>query len=83
MKPFISDTAIVKNSDIGDDTKIWEFANIFGCKIGQNCTIGSYVEITDNVSIGNNNYYIVKNNKCITVNKQILKAYFSGIEKSL
>ena len=54
MKPFISDTAIVKNSDIGDDTKIWEFANIFGCKIGQNCTIGSYVEITDNVSIGNN-----------------------------
>ena len=36
-----------------------------------------------NVSIGNNNYYIVKNNKCITVNKQILKAYFSGIEKSL
>ena len=54
MKPFISDTAVVKNANIGEDTKIWEFANIFGCKIGKNCNIGSYVEITDNVNIGNN-----------------------------
>jgi len=36
-----------------------------------------------NVSIGNNNYYIVNKNKCITVNRQALKAYFSSIEKSL
>ena len=54
MKNFISDTAIVKNSNIGKDTKIWEFANIYGCKIGKNCNIGSYVEITDDVSIGDN-----------------------------
>jgi acetyltransferase-like isoleucine patch superfamily enzyme len=50
----ISDTAIVKDSKIGNKTKIWEFANIFGCEIGTNCSIGSYVEIQSNVSIGNN-----------------------------
>ena len=36
-----------------------------------------------NVSIGNNNYYIVNENKYLTVNRQVLKAYFSGIERSL
>ena len=35
MKPFISETAIVKNSEIGNYTKIWQFANIFGCTIGE------------------------------------------------
>jgi len=54
MKPSIQDTAIVKNAQIGDDTKIWEFANIYGCEIGSNCNIGSFVEIQSNVKVGNN-----------------------------
>ena len=54
MSFFKSDTAIVKNSTIGKGTKVWEFANIFGCNIGKKCNIGSYVEITNEVKIGNN-----------------------------
>jgi len=49
-----SNTAIVKDSKIGKGTKIWEFANIYGCEIGCNCNIGSYVEMQSNVHIGNN-----------------------------
>ena len=34
-----------------------------------------------NISIANTNYYIVREHKCIKINRSILKAYFSGIEK--
>ena len=34
-----------------------------------------------NVGIANKNYYIVKNEKCVKINRTSLKAYFSGIEK--
>lgn len=54
MNAMISKTAIVKDSIIGDKTRIWEFANVYGCKIGKNCNIGSYVEVQSNVRIGNN-----------------------------
>jgi len=52
MKRIINKTAIVKDSNIGANTKIWEFANIYGCRIGSQCTIGSYVEIQEGVKIG-------------------------------
>ena len=35
-----------------------------------------------NISIANTNYYIVREDKCIKINRSILKAYFSGIEKN-
>ena len=54
MSSFISNSAIVKESKIGQGTNIWEFANVYGCKIGKNCNIGSYVEVQNNVRIGNN-----------------------------
>ena len=50
----ISKTSIVKDSKIGTNTNIWEFANIYGCVIGKNCMIGPYVEIQSNALIGNN-----------------------------
>ena len=50
---MISNSAIVKDSKIGEGTKIWKFANIYGCVIGRNCNIGSYVEIQNDVCIGN------------------------------
>lgn len=50
----ISPTSMVKNSKIGSGTKIWEFANLYGCEIGENCMIGSYVEIQPEVKVGNN-----------------------------
>ena len=34
-----------------------------------------------NVSISNNNYYIVDNNKCKKINRNKITAYFRGIEK--
>ena len=51
---MISKTAIVKDSEIGENTNIYEFANVYGAKIGKNCKIGSYVEVQNNVRIGNN-----------------------------
>ena len=54
MNYFKSDTAIANNASIGSGTKIWHYANIYGCTIGKNCTIGSYTEVQNNVQIGNN-----------------------------
>ena len=44
--------SIIKDCQIGDNTKIWHFVNMYGCKIGKNCNIGSYVEIQNDVTIG-------------------------------
>ena len=49
----ISEAAIVKDSQVGEGTDIWQFANVYGCSIGKNCTIGSFVEIQSEVTIGN------------------------------
>ena len=54
MNYFKSDTAIVNNASIGRGTKIWHFANVYGCTIGKNCTIGAYTEVQKDVHIGNN-----------------------------
>jgi acetyltransferase-like isoleucine patch superfamily enzyme len=50
-----SETAIIREDvNIGGGTEIWNFANLYGCNIGQNCLIGSYVEIQKDVKIGDN-----------------------------
>jgi len=54
MNYFKADTAIVNNASIGKGTKIWHHANVFGCAVGENCTIGAYTEIQKDVYIGNN-----------------------------
>lgn len=51
---MISKTAIIKNVKIGGGTKIWHYANLYGCEIGKNCTVGSHVEIQNDVRIGDN-----------------------------
>lgn len=51
---FAAPTAIIKNCDIGKNTKIWDYTNIYGCRLGENCNIGAFTEIQDNVEIGNN-----------------------------
>jgi len=45
---------IIENADIGEDTVIRDFVNIFGCKIGKNCKIAAFVEIQKGATIGNN-----------------------------
>ena len=41
---------------IGKNTKIWQPSNLYGdnLEIGNNCKIDAFVEIQDNVKIGNN-----------------------------
>ena len=54
MNYFKSDSAIITNCDIGKDVKIWNYANLYGCTIGEKSTIGSYTEIQSDVIIGKN-----------------------------
>lgn len=47
--------AIKKNVRLGKKTKIFHknLVNLYGCKIGDDCIIGAFVEIRDDVKIGN------------------------------
>lgn len=47
---------IAPDVKIGKNTKIFhpELVNIYGCTIGDNCKIGTFVEIQKGVKIGNN-----------------------------
>jgi len=49
---MISKTSVVKDTEIGKNTEIFEFVNIYGSKIGRDCKIGSFVEIQNDTSIG-------------------------------
>lgn len=40
------------HAEVGTGTKIWHYCNIYGCKIGKDCNIGSFVEIQKDVVIG-------------------------------
>ena len=43
---------ITPDTVIGDGTVIWNFVNLWGCKIGRDCVISSFVEIGRGVEIG-------------------------------
>ncbi|HLC39838.1 MAG TPA: acyltransferase [archaeon] len=45
---------VIDNCKIGQNTKIMNFVNLYGCEIGDNCLIGPFVEIQNGVKIGNN-----------------------------
>tara|TARA_A100001015_G_C14804596_1_gene638362 strand:+ start:79 stop:591 length:513 start_codon:yes stop_codon:yes gene_type:complete len=51
---FIAETAIVNESKIGSGAKIWHYANLYGCLVGEGSTIGTYVEVQSDVVIGRN-----------------------------
>lgn len=51
--PLILESKIV-DVEFGENVKIVNPANIYGCKIGSNCFVGPFVEIQKSVSIGNN-----------------------------
>lgn len=48
-----SGNSVIKDCDIGLNTKIWNFVNLYGCTIGNNCNVGSFVEIQSDVVVGN------------------------------
>lgn len=49
-----SNSQQIRSCSIGSNTKIFHFVNLYDCSIGNNCTVGSFVEIQKNVKIGNN-----------------------------
>jgi len=42
----------IQDTEIGDDTIVRDFVNLYGCKIGKGCRIAAYVEIQRGVTIG-------------------------------
>lgn len=45
---------IIEETTIGEGTIIRNFVNIYGCRIGRNCKIASFVEIQRGVVVGDN-----------------------------
>ena len=76
MNYYKSNTALVSNSEIGRGTKISDFANIYGCKIGNHSTIGSYTEIQKDVIIGD--YVIISSHTFICSLVEIRNEVFIG-----
>jgi len=44
----------IVNVKLGENVKIFDFVNIYGCTIGDNTKVGTFVEIQKNVLIGKN-----------------------------
>ncbi len=42
----------IQDAEIGEDTIVRDFVNLYGCKIGNGCRIAAYVEIQRGVKIG-------------------------------
>ncbi len=42
----------IDDSSIGKGTIVWDFVNLFGCEIGEDCKVGSFVEIGRGVTVG-------------------------------
>ena len=47
----ISAAVIVKDSQVGEGTDIWNFANVYGCSIGKNCTLAGCCAVVDNIEV--------------------------------
>jgi UDP-2-acetamido-3-amino-2,3-dideoxy-glucuronate N-acetyltransferase len=43
---------LIRDCEIGEGTKIWNFVNMYGCKVGRDSMIGCFVEIQEGVVIG-------------------------------
>jgi acetyltransferase-like isoleucine patch superfamily enzyme len=44
----------INNVKLGENVKIFDFVNLYGCSIGDNSKIGTFVEIQKNASVGKN-----------------------------
>jgi len=43
----------IDDAEVGEDTIVRDFVNLYGCKIGMGCRIAAYTEIQRGVTIGN------------------------------
>ena len=46
--------SISDDVELGKDVKIYNFVNLYGCKIGDNTKIGTFVEIQKGATVGKN-----------------------------
>lgn len=46
--------SIAPSVKLGENVKIYDFVNLYGCEIGDNSRIGTFVEIQKNAKIGRN-----------------------------
>jgi len=56
-KPMIASPELCRIADdvrFGDGVRVFAFVNLYGCSIGDNSKIGTFVEIQKNASIGKN-----------------------------
>ena len=44
---------IREDVEIGENSNVWHYCNLYGCKIGKNTQIGSYSEIKEGAVVGN------------------------------
>lgn len=49
-----SDRQVLKNVQVGENVKIFNFVNAYGCTIDDNSKVGAFVEIQKGVMIGKN-----------------------------
>lgn len=54
MKKFDESTQKINNVVFGENVVVYSFVNLYGCKIGDNSKIGTFVEIQKGVTIGRN-----------------------------
>lgn len=45
---------IADDVKLGKNTKVFQFTNLYGCTIGDDCKVGAFVEIQKNAFIGSN-----------------------------
>lgn len=48
VEPF----SVIKNCEIGPNSKVWRFVNMYGATLGSDCMVGSFVEIQRDVNVG-------------------------------
>jgi acetyltransferase-like isoleucine patch superfamily enzyme len=53
-KVSYSGRSVIKDCILGAGTRVWDFVNMYGCRIGKNCSIGAFVEIQNDVVVGDN-----------------------------
>lgn len=54
IKTEITDKKKINQVQLGENVKIYDFVNLYGCRIGDNTKIGTFVEIQKGVEIGRN-----------------------------
>jgi len=52
-QPILFNSTIKEDVVFGSDVKVVQPVNLYGCKIGDGCFIGPFVEIQKNVVVGN------------------------------